>query len=78
MEDKYFIKHFNPQACLANSDTSDFTYAPQLTLFIFPKWPNKVLVYQEALAVLNVVNSSYKKSQFFLPSDLQKSTEDIE
>lgn len=64
MEDKSIIKHLNPQACIANSsDTSDFTHAPQLTLLMFPKLTNHLLVYQEAMAVSNVVNSSVKKSQ---------------
>lgn len=71
MKDKHFVKHFNPQACTANSDTSDFTYAPS-TLFAFPKLASKLFVYQEVMAVLNVPNGV---SKFFLQPDLQKSTE---
>lgn len=40
MKEKHLIKYLNPQACTANSDTSDFTHAPQLTLFTFPKLAN--------------------------------------
>lgn len=53
-ERKHIVKHLNPQACRANSDTSDLIFyaAKNVTLFTFPKLSRELLVYQEAVSSL--------------------------
>lgn len=60
MKDERFTKPINQHACIANSDTSDFTYASPTGCVCISKAD---LVNREKMAILNVVNSSFQKSQ---------------